>query len=106
MEQCERCITSQYWVQITAPADTTPRTIYVYVGGYEAVGQLTASLSDGSAANFVAPLSYTTSTTTENLVKITYSAGSANQKLTITYLKTGNVGSVTNGSVNLIAAWF
>ena len=37
---------------ITAPADTTSRTLVVHVGGYQSGGTLTADLSDGSAANF------------------------------------------------------
>ena len=39
--------------QITAPADLTQRTLKVYVGGSVSGGIFTASLSDGSAPNYV-----------------------------------------------------
>ena len=39
--------------QITAPADLTQRTLKVYVGGSISGGTFTASLSDGSAPNYV-----------------------------------------------------
>ena len=39
--------------QITAPADLTQRTLKVYVGGWISGGTLTASLSDGSAPDYV-----------------------------------------------------
>src|SRR5262249_22212701 len=38
--------------QITAPADTTTRTLKVHVGLWKAQGQLQAVLSDGSAAAY------------------------------------------------------
>jgi len=39
--------------RITVPADTTTRTLSVYVGGWSSTGKLTAHLSDGSAADYV-----------------------------------------------------
>jgi hypothetical protein len=38
-----------------APADLTSRTLLVYVGGWNSTGQLTATLSDGSAPTYVEP---------------------------------------------------
>src|SRR5207248_4643857 len=38
--------------QVTAPADTTPRTLTVYIGAQNGSGKLTAHLSDGSAADY------------------------------------------------------
>jgi hypothetical protein len=82
----------------TAPADTTTRTLVVHVGGWNSGGTFTASLSDGSAANF-------TDTTTVNSGQydrnytLTYSAGSASQTLTITWTMTSGNGNVTlNGA--------
>jgi len=37
---------------LSVAADLTPRTLFLYVGGWEAQGELTASLSDNSAATF------------------------------------------------------
>ncbi len=86
----------------TAPADTTTRTLYVYVGGYSSGSTLTATLSDGSAAPYTVSLSGNAAY--QNVVAITYSAASANQKLTISYTKTANING-TSGSADLIAAW-
>src|SRR5262249_21618624 len=39
--------------QVKAPADTTARTLTVYVGGWASGGKLVAHLSDGSAPDYV-----------------------------------------------------
>ena len=75
----------------------------IYAGGINTTGKLTAHFSDGSPADFVATPSGTGHYT--NLYTITFSAASAGQTLTITYLKTGNLTSHTDGSVDLIAAY-
>jgi hypothetical protein len=85
----------------TVPADTTVRTLLVYAGGFSSGDTLTAHLSDGSAADYVATASGTGIYT--NLYTITYSAASAGQKLTISYVKSSNIAG-TGGSVDLIAA--
>ena len=90
--------------QITAPADTTPRTLRVYVGEWRAGGLLTAALSDGSAASFSnasvidkagpnggVPIVYT----------LTYSAGAAGQHLTVRWTVATDSGG---GNVSLQAA--
>jgi hypothetical protein len=84
----------------TVPASTTPETLYVYAGGYGTQSTLTAHLSDGSAADYVATASGSGLYT--NLYTINFKAGSAGQTLTITLLKTGSI--VNGGSVDLIAA--
>jgi len=43
--------------QITAPADTTARTLYVYVTGTDSSGKLIAHLSDGSVPDYASSLS-------------------------------------------------
>jgi subtilase family serine protease len=86
----------------TAPADTTTRTLDIYLGGYSSGATLTATLSDGSAAPYT--VSFTGTALYTDLVAITFKANSANQKITINYTKTTNVNSI-GGSADLIAAW-
>ena len=85
----------------TVPADTTTRTLYVYAGGYSDEMTLTAHLSDGSAADYVATASGSGLYT--NLYTITYKAASAGQTLKISLVNTNDVNGV-NGAVELIAA--
>ena len=69
--------------QITVPADTTSKTLKVYVGLWSAGGRFEANLSDGSAATFV-DTSLVNSTGTSNRVyTINYQAGSSGQTLII-----------------------
>ncbi len=88
-------------IQFTAPADQDQRTLYIEAGGTNSQIKLTAQLSDGSAADYVATDSgagvYT------NLYSLVYQAGSANQTLTITLQKTGDLNG-SGGSVDLVAA--
>ena len=86
----------------TVPADTTSRTLYVYLGGYSSGGTLDAHLSDGSAADYTVSMSG--SGNYQDVVAITYAAASAGQTLTITYDKTQTIGAAS-GSVDLMAAW-
>jgi len=85
----------------TVPASTTAQTLYVYAGGYSSGATLTAHLSDGSSADYVATVSGSGIYTT--LFTITFNAASAGQTLTISYVKSSNVNG-TSGSVDLIAA--
>jgi lysophospholipase L1-like esterase len=86
----------------TVPAEATPRTLLVYAGGFESGAQLTAHLSDGSAPDSVISSSATGKYT--SLYTITYSAASAGQTLTISYVKNQTINGVAGGSVDLIAA--
>jgi hypothetical protein len=85
----------------TVPASTTAQTLYIYAGGYGTSSSLTAHLSDGSAADYVATASGSGLYT--NFYTINFKAASAGQTLTITLLKTGNITG-TGGSVDLIGA--
>jgi len=72
--------------QLTAPADTSVRTLTVYVGGTATSGHLRAYLSDGSAEDYVdvqpsAASYYLTYT-------LTYSAGSSGQLLYVQWIQT------------------
>jgi hypothetical protein len=87
----------------TVPADTTTRTLVVYAGGINTTSSLTAHLSDSTAADYSVSTGQAGLYT--NVYTITYHAASAGQTLTITLLKTGNLGGKTNGSADLIAAY-
>ena len=87
----------------TVPADTTARTLIVYAGGNNATSLLTAHLSDGSFPDYHVSVGQTGLYT--KAYTITYRAASAGQTLTFTLQKNANLNGVTNGSVDLIAAW-
>lgn len=80
--------------QITAPADLTQRTLKVYVGGWISGGTLTASLSDGSAANYVNS-SFSGSGQYNVVYILTYKAASANKLLTVKWVQASGAGNVT-----------
>jgi uncharacterized repeat protein (TIGR01451 family) len=89
--------------QFTVPADTTERTLKVYVTVWGAQGKLEAILSDGSAAAFIdTSLAHTTGVNVAGVYNLTYRAASAGQTLTIRW----TVASLTNtfGNVTLSAA--
>jgi RHS repeat-associated protein len=72
--------------QITAPADTTLRTLRFYVGVWNARGRLQVSLSDNSAAIYIdSSLNNTTGNDggTVGVYTLTYRAASAGQTLTV-----------------------
>src|SRR5215207_4736822 len=58
--------------EFTAPADTAVRTLKVYVGVWSAQGRLEASLSDGSAPDYVDDSMLNTSATTNGVYTISY----------------------------------
>ncbi|MDJ0906416.1 MAG: sulfatase-like hydrolase/transferase, partial [Woeseiaceae bacterium] len=73
-------------VQFTVAADTTPRTLQVHLGGYQARGRIEVSLSDGTVPPFV--------TTVQDLanpfdrtVTVNYQAALPGQTLTFRYVK-------------------
>jgi hypothetical protein len=84
---------------MTVPADTTPRTVYVFYGASNATVTVSAHLSDGSAPDYsnsqMGPGAW--------LETITYQAGSDGQVLTLSVLKTGNNSGSTDGSADLVA---
>jgi hypothetical protein len=90
---------------ITVPADTTSRTVKVYVGGWMSAGTLTAHLSDNSTAD------YTDSSFSNNgasyyaVYTITYKASAANQNLTVRWQMASGAagGNVTLQAVTLRA---
>jgi hypothetical protein len=74
----------------------------IYFGGYSSGGTLTAHLSDNSATDYVLNLSSSSHYT--DVVAITYEAASANQTLTISWVKSQTIAAAS-GSVDLISAW-
>ncbi len=69
--------------QLTVPADTTPRTLRVYVGLWAAGGKFEAALSDASAANFTDSSLVNSGGTANRIYTINYRAASAGQTMTV-----------------------
>ena len=94
----------------TVPADTAVRTLYVWCGGWGTHAKLTASLSDGSAADFSQEIWDTVRPADaledySYVYQITFQAASAGQTLTISYVKTQNDPRYNGGSADFKAAW-
>ena len=86
----------------TVPADTTKRRLIVYTAVHYAVGELTATLSDGSAATLTLEHDAKTSINDPSRFVIDYAAGSDGQTLTVTFISTWNSND-GNGNVQLYA---
>ena len=82
----------------TVNADTTPRTLRLYVGAQAASARLDVSLSDSSAADVTKTLS--AGGTTNVRYTITFNAASAGRVLTVSWTDTND----SNGSGNCFAA--
>ena len=80
-----RIYTEDRGFEFTVPADTSQRNVTAYVGVNRAVGELTATLSDGSAAPFSVDITELSAKKSYR-VSIDYAAGSAGQTLTIRYM--------------------
>jgi hypothetical protein len=91
--------------EITAPADTRPRVLKVYVGVFSGQGEITATLSDNSATPYVeSSLSYTGNGASRAYV-LTYVANSAGQNLRVDWrLKKKQGGATQAPNVTLQAA--
>ncbi|HMU32784.1 MAG TPA: peptidoglycan DD-metalloendopeptidase family protein [Pyrinomonadaceae bacterium] len=88
--------------QMTVPADTTARTLKLYVGLWAAGGRLEASLSDGSAPTYVDTSISNSGGTSNGVYTLNYQAGSAGQTLTVKW--TANTTFSQWGNVTLQAA--
>jgi hypothetical protein len=71
-------------VSVTAPADTSMRTLIVWSTSYLTTVTVTATLSDGSAPAYTDSTYGTLSTTNERFYTFTYRAGSPGQSLVVT----------------------
>ncbi len=69
--------------QITLPADTTKRTLKLFVGVWDAQGKLEASLSDGSATAIIDSTLTNQTATSNGVYTLNYQAGSAGQTVTV-----------------------
>ena len=84
-------------LRISAPADTTQRTLVVFVDAWNAQGRMVvAHLSDNSVADYVdTSLNGTTTATAVGMYTFVYRAASAGQTLTVTFTqndtRAGNV---------------
>jgi len=82
--------------RITAPADSTTRTLLIYVGAFRAQGRMVAQLSDGSAADYVdTSLVNGAGATSLGVYTLTYRAASAGQTLSVTFTNMVAAGNVT-----------
>jgi fibronectin type 3 domain-containing protein len=83
---------------LSAPADTTQRTLTVYIAAYSASCQLVAHLSDGSAVDFVDTTPLTTGLY-DRTYTLTYQAGSAGQRLIVSWTQVAGTGNIAiNGA--------
>lgn len=90
--------------QITAPADTSVRTLTVFLGVFASQGQFLAHLSDGSSPNYV-DTSLSNSGSQSGAYTLQYAAGSAGQTLTVTWTLNSGVGANgALGNINLTSA--
>ena len=89
--------------QFTVPADTTLKTLKLYVGLWKANGKLEVSLSDGSAPAFTDTSLSNSSATSIGVYTINFQAASSAQVLTIKYTAL-NIYEPQWGNVTLQAA--
>jgi hypothetical protein len=87
---------------ISAPADTTSRTLIVYVGGWLSSGHLAAHLSDSSAPDYVNAAFSSNSGSYDAVFTLTYQAASAGQTLTVTWIESSTSGNVTLQAAALV----
>jgi hypothetical protein len=76
--------------QVTVPADTTPRTLKMFIGVWGARGKLEALLSDGSAPTLVDTSLVNSSKTTNGVFTLNYQAASPGQTLTVRWTVNAN----------------
>jgi hypothetical protein len=80
--------------QITAPAGTASRTLYVYVGGWSSGGRLVAHLSDNSVPDYV-NASYSGAGQYDALYTLTYRTALEGQQLVVKWTQASGTGNIT-----------
>jgi hypothetical protein len=90
--------------QVTAPADTSTRTLLIYAGGWASGGKLAAHLSDGSAPDFVDASFSSTTGQYDAVYTLTYRAGSAGKQLVVQWTQASGTGNVTLQAAALAGA--
>ena len=71
--------------RITAPADTTQRTLTVYVDAYHAQGKMVAHLSDASSPDYTDSTLNSVGNTLQGAYTFIYKAASSGQTLSVTF---------------------
>lgn len=92
--------------QVEVPADTTLRTLQVFVGAYDAEGQLHAALSDGSAPAFTSLPNATVNNIgngPSGVFTLNFAAGSAGQTLVVTWVAATQRGPTPNVTLQAAA---
>ena len=87
--------------QFTVPADTTLKTLRVYVGSSSAQGLLTATLSDASAPDYTITIDQASGRSSRE-VSLDFIAGADGQTLTVSYVVTGS--NAANSFITLESA--
>jgi hypothetical protein len=87
--------------RFTAPADTTVRTLRVYVDAQHATGSFAASLSDMSSPAGVDSSFRSLDDSESRVYTITYRASKPGQTLTIAWIKTGGTGTISLSAASL-----
>ena len=82
--------------QFSVPADTSLKTLRVYVGAFNARGCLIASLSDASAPNYTNTSLVNLSNGPAGVYTIKFAAASLRESLTISWTLTNAVGDIPN----------
>ncbi len=82
--------------RLTLPADTTKRTLKLYLGVWDAQGRLDATLSDGSATAVSDTTLINQTSTSNGVYTLNYQAGSAGQTLTVKWTMLASYNSYGN----------
>ncbi|HVO90197.1 MAG TPA: hypothetical protein VMV45_16795, partial [Casimicrobiaceae bacterium] len=80
--------------RLILPADTTVRTIQIYIGGWASTGKLTAHLSDGSNPDFI-DTSLSGTAQYDGVYTLTFNAATSGQQLTLDWTQASSAGNVT-----------
>ena len=90
--------------QFTVPADTTTRTLVIYVGTANSTGKLTATLSDRSAPDYVNAGITRITKSWDGYYTLTYRAASAGQTLTVQWTVNHTKKPISSAAVRLQGA--
>jgi hypothetical protein len=89
--------------QFTVPADTTARTLEVFLGEFDASGTLEATLSDASAPLFTNTLTGAANQTVQGMYTLNYAANTPGQTLTVKWTESADLGDFDNVTLQAVA---
>ena len=98
-----RSVTSGTGFSFTLPADQSLRTFKLYAGGWDSTGELTAVLSDGSAAPYTIRVNHSEDGDTNTTYALTYQAAKPDQTLTVNWTMLDGGGECTLQAATLTA---